>query len=232
MGLSPAKGGLEFDHRVSSGSRQSLQGGDQKLVQPGGDVGAAKELPWVTVLGRSLPPLYLGQIRGELGGLVASLPYVLVGGDHLAPGRKTFPGLTTERSFHRLLAHLLGLPLGLLAADLQLMFLYLNGFFRGDRGEKTLHGVQSTVGVIQGEALLVGPLVPYIHELGDNAALRAAEDLAEDLVPFVPHNLEQVVHIAEGVLAHGLGVDPETAGYGVRSPVAVSGLQPLQYEGP
>jgi hypothetical protein len=72
-----------------------------------------------------------------------------------------------------------------------------------DGGEQPRHRIERAVGVVARERFLVRPLVAPVAQLLHQRALGAAERAAEDVVPRLPHELQQRRHVplASGFLA-------------------------------
>ena len=142
--------------------------------------------------------MHLPEVGRELGLLVASARYVLVGRDDLPPRLQADHGGAFNGDA-RLPAPL---PARLLveahAQQLHLEPLELVGLRRRDRGEEPAHRVQRPIGVVAGEALLVGPPVAVAPQLADEAAFRRTQNPAKYVVPGLPHQLEQSGHVPRG----------------------------------
>ena len=171
---------------------------DQQALQAFRQVGPPKELDRVPVLVRPFAQVHLPEVGRELGLLVAPARDVLVGGDDLPPWLEAGRGSASDGGA-RLPAPF---PARLLVEahpqQLHLEPLELIGLRRRYRGEKPAHGVQCPIGVIAGEALLVGPLVAVAAQLTDETPFRRPENRAKDVVPGLPHQLEQPGHVPLG----------------------------------
>src|SRR5256885_1337925 len=60
-----------------------------------------------------------------------------------------------------------------------------------DGREQTLYAIESAVGVIGTEGLLMGPLVAHVAQLTHERTLCLTEDVAEYDVPLIPHDQQQ-----------------------------------------
>ena len=155
----------------------------------------------VPVLVRPFAQVYLPEVGRELGLLVAPARDVLVGCDDLPPWLEA-GGDSASDGGARLPSPF---PACLLVEahpqQLHLEPLELIRLRRRYRGEETAHRIQCPIGVIAGEALLVGPLVAVAAQLTDETPFRRPENRAKDVVPGLPHQLEQPGHVP---LGHGL----------------------------
>lgn len=73
----------------------------------------------------------------------------------------------------------------------------LDGFGLGGRDhlQKPLHGIEGTVGIFNGERLLMGPFIPDFSKFRDVASARMAELALEDLRPVAPHDHQKGLDI-------------------------------------
>ena len=191
VGLAAAEVGLELHHRVAALAREALHAAHEQALQALGEVGAAEELLRLLVLVRALAQVHLPEVGRELRLLVAAARHVGVRRDDLAPGlERAGRGRLDQRAagLALLAAHLLveGEP-----AQLHLHLADLVGLRGRDRGEQPRHRVERAIGVVARERLLVRPLVAAVAQLLHQRALGAAERPAEDVVPGLPHQLEQ-----------------------------------------
>ena len=174
---------------------------DQQALQAFRQVGPPKELDRVPVLVRPFAQMYLPEVGCELGLLVAPARDVLVGCDDLPPWLEA-GGDSASDGGARLPSPF---PARLLVEahpqQLHLEPLELIGLRRRYRGEETAHRIQCPIGIIAGEALLVGPFVAVAAQLTDETPFRRSENRAKDVVPGLPHQLEQPGHVP---LGHGL----------------------------
>src|SRR6266849_2226627 len=86
MRLAATEVGLELHHWVATLASEALHRTHEQALQALGEVGAAEELDRVFILIRSLAQVYLPQVGGKLGLLVAATGHVPVRRDYLAPG--------------------------------------------------------------------------------------------------------------------------------------------------
>ncbi len=148
VGLAAAKIGLELHHGIAPHAGDPLHAAHEKPLEAFREIGAAKELPGIPVLVRTLAEVHLPQVRGELRLLVAPARHVGVRRNHLAPwlegaGRRRLdqgaPG------FALLAAHLL-------VVDKPPQFLLhladVAGLRRRDGGQETVHGIQRAIRVV------------------------------------------------------------------------------------
>ena len=75
--------------------------------------------------------------------------------------------------------------------QLHLDLLDLVGLWRRDRGQQPADRIQGARGIVARESLLVRPLVAVPAQLADATALGGPQDVAKDIVPGLPHKLEQ-----------------------------------------
>ena len=193
--LAAAEVGLELHDRVAALAGEAPHRADQHPLEALGEVGAAEELDRVPVLVRPLAEVHLPEVGGELGLLVAAAGHVLVRRHHLAPGLEAARRRALDRragALALLAAHLL---VEAQAQQLHLHLLDLVGLRRRDGGQQPAGRVERAVGVVAGEGLLVRPAVALVAQLADEAALGGPERLAEDVVPGLPHELEQRRHV-------------------------------------
>ena len=175
-----------------------MDGSDQQALQALRQVGPSKELDRVPILVRPFTEMHLPEVGRELGLLVPPARDVPVGRDDLPPWLEAGGGSAFD-SGARLPAPL---PARLLVEaypqQLHLEPLELIRLRRRNRGEKPTHRVERPIGVIAGEALLVGPLVAVTTQLTDQTPFRRPENPPKDVVPGLPHQLEQPGHVPLG----------------------------------
>ena len=75
--------------------------------------------------------------------------------------------------------------------QLHLDLLDLVGLRRRDRGQQPADRIQGAIGIVAGESLLVRPPVAVPAQFADETALGGPQDVAKDIVPGFPHQLEQ-----------------------------------------
>ena len=214
--MPPPEVGLQLNDGVSAPSREAVDCPDQQALQTFRQVRPPEELDRVAVLVRPFTQVHLPEVGRELGLLVAPARDVLVGGDDLPPWLEAGHGGASDCGA-RLPAPL---PARLLVEahpqQLHLEPFELFRLRRRYRGEKPAHGVQCPIGVIAGEAFLVGPPVAVPAQLTDETPFRRPKNRAKDVVPGLPHQLEQPGHVPLGrglVRQHGiLGVVAELEG--------------------
>ena len=200
VGLAAAEVGLELHHRVAALAGEALHRADQQPLQALGEIGAAEELDRVAVLVRALAQMHLPEVGGELGLLVAAAGHVLVRRHHLAPGLEGAGRLRSRSPCRRSCASRRA-PARRSAARSSSIFILLDlvGLRRRDGGQQPRQRVERAVGVV---ARRMAPGAPTC--CGGRAArctrLRSArpERLAEDVVPGLPHQLEQRRHVPLG----------------------------------
>ena len=167
VGLAAAEVGLELDHRVAAGPGHPLDASHQQALEAVGEVGPPEELSGLPILVAAFAQVDLPEVRGELRLLVTATGHIGMRGYDLAPGLKGRGGCGFDE--HR--AGLTLLLSGLLLEDETAQFiLYLANLVRlGRRNgrQHTVNGIQSPVGIVAGEGLLVGPLIPPVSELLD-----------------------------------------------------------------
>src|SRR5216684_2894492 len=140
----------------------------------------------------------LPEIGGELCLLVAPARYIGMRRDDLAP--------RLERAARRRLdqrAARFSLLAAYLLVEREPPKLHLHladfvGLCRRDGGEQPCYRVECAVSVVARERLLVRPLVPKVAQFLHQRAFGAAECPAEDVVPRIPHQLEQRRHVPLG----------------------------------
>ena len=145
--------------------------------------------------------MYLPEVGCELGLLVAPARDVLVGCDDLPPWLEAGGDSASDGGACLPAPFPARLLVEAHPQQLHLESLELIGLRRRYRGEKPAHGVQCPIGVIAGEALLVGPFVAVPAQLTDETPFRRPKNRAKDVVPGLPHQLEQPGHVP---LGHGL----------------------------
>ena len=198
VGLAAPEVGLQLDDGVAAPTGEAADGTGQQALQALRQVGAPEELGRVAVLVRPFAQVHLPEVGRELGLLVPAARDVLVGRDDLPPRLEAGCGGAFDggpRPSAPLPARLLveAHPQQLHLEPLELVRLR-----RRYRGEEPAHRVQCPVGVVAGEALLVGPLVAVATQLPDEAPFRRTENPAKDIVPGLPHQLEQPGHVPLG----------------------------------
>src|SRR5262249_16868229 len=149
------------------------------------------ELDGILVLVGSFAEMHLPEVGSEFGLLVASAGNVLVRGHDFPPGLEMARGGALDRRAGSLAFLATHLFVEAQAQQLHLHLLYLMGLRRRDGGQQPIRGIQRTVGVVARETLLVRPLVAVVTQFAQEAALGGAERLAEDVVPRLPHELEE-----------------------------------------
>src|SRR2546421_7632468 len=158
--LPTAKVCLQIDDRITSAAVQALQRSGQQLPQPVRQECPLKEVARDTILVGAYPLMYLRQVSGELGQLIAARGNVGLWRHNLAPGTQAHGRLALDRR-DRNLARLIAC-LFLEAYAQQFLFLPFNlaGLLSSrDGSEQSLDAIQSAVGIIGTECLLVRPLV-------------------------------------------------------------------------
>ena len=198
MGLAATEVGLQLNDGVAAPSREAADCPDQQALQAFRQVGPPKELDRIAVLIRPFAQVHLPEVRSELGLLIAPARDVLVGCDDLPPWLEA-GGDSASDGGARLPAPF---PTRLLVEAHPQQF-HLEPFElvrlrRRYRGEKPAHGVQCPIGVIAREALLVGPFVAVVTQLTDETPVRPPENRAKDVVPGLPHQLEQPSYVPLG----------------------------------
>ena len=159
-----------------------------------------KELHRVLVLVRPLAQVHLPQVGGKLGLLVAATGHVPVWRHHLAPGfeiarRCAFDGRASASA--PIAAHLFiedGAP------ELHLDLADLIGLRSRHRSQQALGRVECSISIVTGKGLLVRPLIAHITQFAHEAALRMPQRAAEDVIPGLPHELEQRGRVPRGEL--------------------------------
>ena len=198
MGLAAAEVGLQLDDGIAALAGQAAHGPGQHASQALGQVGAAEELGRVPVFIRAFAQMHLPEVGGELGLLVAAACHVRVGRHDLPPGLQVGGDRTLDRQAG--LAAALA-PRLLVVAHPQQFILDLVDVVRlwgRYRGQQASGRIQDAVRVVTGEILLVRPLVAVPAQLADETALSRPKGVAKDIVPGVPHQLEQPRHVPLG----------------------------------
>ena len=198
VGLAAPEVRLQLNDGVAAPTREAVDCPDQQALQAFRQVGPPKELDRVAVLVRPFAEVHLPEVGCELGLLVAPARDVLVGRDDLPPWLEAGHGSASDGGA-RLPAPF---PARLLVEahpqQLHLEPFELIRLRRRYRGEKPAHRVQCPIGVIAGEALLVGPLVAVVAQLTDETPVRPPENRAKDVVPRRPHQPEQPGYVPLG----------------------------------
>jgi hypothetical protein len=173
VGLAPAEGGAELDHRLSALARQALQDVLEEALQLLGEVGLAEELVGVAVLRAGRAPDHVVQLGGEGALVELAGADVGVGGGQAPPGGEgvgTGSGLGLGRSQRPPVTEGLeeGRPLPI-----------------PHRLQDPRHVVQGPVDVLLREVVLVGPAVADLGHLvrpGDGPLEAPAQELLKDLL--------------------------------------------------
>ena len=191
VGLAAAEIGLQLNDRIATPSGKATRRPDQHSLQAFGQVGTAKELDRVPVLIRAFAQMHLPQVRRELGLLVPAARHVLVGGHDLAPRFQARGGRALDRQAGLSAPFASRLFVEAHAQQLHLDLLELVGLRCRDRGQQPANRIQGAIGIVAGESLLVRPPVAVPAQLADEAAFGRTQDVAKDIVPGFPHQLEQ-----------------------------------------
>ena len=198
VGLAAPEVGLQLNDGVAAPTREAADCPDLQALQAFRQVGPPKELDRIPVLVRPFTQVHLPEVGCELGLLVAPARDVLVGCDDLPPWLEAGGG-SASHSSARLPAPF---PTRLLVeADSQQLHLEpfeLVRLRRRYRGEETAHRIKCPIGIIAGEALLVGPPVAVVTQLTDETPVRPPENRAKDFVPGRPHQPEQPGYVPLG----------------------------------
>ena len=175
----------------------------QHPLQALGEIRAAEKLDRLPVFVRPLAQMHLPEIGGELGLLVATAGHVLVRRHYLAPGlevrrRRALDG--RARALALFASHLL---VEAQAQKLHLHLFDLVGLRCRDGRQQPASRVERAIGIVAGKCLLVRPPVPMVAEFAHEAALGGSQRPAEDIVPRIPHQLEQAAtsHSRDRLLA-------------------------------
>ncbi len=210
MRLAATEVGLELHHRIGALAGEALHRAHEQARQALGEIGAAEELDRVPVLVGPLAEMHLPEVRRELGLLVPAARHVPVRRHHLAPRLEVARRCALDgraRTLALLAAYLL---VEAQAQQLGLHLLDLVGLRRRDSGEQPPRRVECAIGVVAGEGLLVRPLVAVVAQLAEEAALGRPERLAKDVIPRLPHELQEPGHVplrhrplrVQAILAH------------------------------
>ena len=189
--LAAAEVRLQLDDRIAAFAADPPNGADEEALQAFGEVGPPEELLRVLVLGAALADVDLPEIRRELRLLVPSTRDVGVGRHHLTPRLQTSRGCALDQRAANLLLLVADLFLEGQPPKLQHDLVDLFGFRRRDRRQQPDGGIERTLGVAARIAFLVRPLVSPAAKLRHEVALADAEGRAEDVVPCLPHQLQQ-----------------------------------------
>ena len=195
VGLAAAEVRLELNDGIASSAREAADGPNQQTLQAFRQIRAPEELDGFSILVCAFTQMHLPEIGGELGLLVASARDVPVGGDDFPPRLQAARGGAFNRRSRLLAPFSARLFVEAYPQQFQLALLELFGLRCGYRGKESAHRIQSAIGVIAGKTLLVCPLVAVTAQLADQTPLRRPQNLSKDIVPGVPHQLEQPGHV-------------------------------------
>ena len=172
VGLAAPEVRLQLNDGVAAPTREAVDCPDQQALQAFGQVGPPKELDGVAVLVGPFAEVHLPEVGRELGLLVPPARDIPVRCDDFPPWLEAGRGGASDGGA-RLPAPF---PARLLVEahpqQLHLEPFELVRLRRRYRGEETAHRIQCPIGVIAGEALLVGPSVAVVTQLTDETPVR------------------------------------------------------------
>src|SRR6266536_3161129 len=164
--LAAAEVGQQLHHGIASVRVQPIQGVGKQVTQTFCDIGTLKEIAGIAILVGSFASCDLPEIGGEFRLLKTTGGDVGMWSDDITPGTQSPCRVALDGSNSCLAYFFPGLILKADAQELLPLTLDLCGLVSSCDGcEQTLNAVESTVGIVGTERLLMGPFITHFAQL-------------------------------------------------------------------